>query len=136
MTSIFQYYGFFLLPAMLLFVRNVALKLPKHNNSLLRSKDITIFLSLIILILAVGFFKTHYIYRPILNFFDIQFSGNVWVLWFACSYILYVSYLILVTLLGERNYIKEIFSSSIAWIVLGLSLIAIIVPLIYGEIPY
>ncbi|MEH7254832.1 hypothetical protein V7111_22240, partial [Neobacillus niacini] len=71
-------------------------------------KNVVIRLIEIIAILSIGLLFTVYILKPIYEDFGIQIIGNVWVIWFGVSYILFFFYtLIVFCISNERFLIKK-----------------------------
>lgn len=88
--------------------------------------------------LMIGFLFTLNILKPIYEHFGIPFRGNVWVNWFGISYILFVLYTLLLSLLvfEESIYFKSRRTSIVFWLILIVAIYAVFIPFVKGENPF
>lgn len=91
----------------------------------------------IIIFLVVGFLLTDKVLKNIYESAGIRFIGNVWVVWFGLSFMLFGLYtIILFYALKESRLLKERLSSKTFWIIMIASAIGIFIPFVLGEIPF
>ena len=100
-------------------------------------KNVVIRLIEIIAILSIGLLFTVYILKPIYENFGIQIIGNVWVIWFGVSYILFFFYtLIVFCISNERFLIKKRLTSVFFWLTFFGANYVVFIPFIKGENPF
>lgn len=73
----------------------------------------------IILFLVVGFLLTKNVLKNIFESAGISFTGNVWVVWFGLSFMLFALYTIVLYffVLKENRLLKERLTSKTFWII-------------------
>ncbi len=89
--------------------------------------------------LVIGFTLTNNVLRTLYEKFGISFSGNVWVNWFAVSYLLFFLYTIIRWLFFNKNHnslVKKRIQSLIFWLLFIGSVYVVFIPFIKGENPF
>lgn len=91
-----------------------------------------------LIFLIVGRFFTLYILRPLYGALGVAFVGNVWVIWFSASYVLYVLYAYIVVhwLKKENHYLAARLKSKFFWIMFAITAIIVLVPFFIGRNPF
>lgn len=91
-----------------------------------------------LIFLVVGRFFTLYMLRPLYEVLGVAFVGNVWVIWFAASYLLYVLYAYIVVhwLKKDNAYLIARLKSKFFWIVCAVAALIVIVPFFVGRNPF
>ncbi|MGE8205533.1 hypothetical protein ACQKP0_13315 [Heyndrickxia sp. NPDC080065] len=107
-------------------------------NLLSELKKITMRLIEIVTILVIGLLFTINILKPTYEGFGIQFIGNVWINWFAVSYILFVIYTLILGLFIFKGSILFNFrlKSALFWLFFIVSNYVVFIPFIMGENPF
>lgn len=92
----------------------------------------------IILFLIVGFLVTDNVLRNVYESAGISFIGNVWVVWFGLSFILFGLYSIALFFFvsKENQLLKERLSSITFWLIVIASIVGVFVPFFKGEMPF
>lgn len=91
----------------------------------------------IILFLVVGFLITDNVLKNVYEGAEIRFIGNVWVVWFGFSFMLFGLYTIIFSfVLKERRLWKERLTSKTFWVIVVASTVGVFVPFFIGEIPF
>jgi len=91
-----------------------------------------------LVILVFGFILTDKILKTIYENFGIRFTGDVWVNWFAVSYLLFFLYTFIRCLFINKhhNLFKKRISSIIFWLLLIGAIYAVFIPFVIGENPF
>lgn len=91
----------------------------------------------VFLALLIGSITTNVIIRQLYQINDVQFLGNISVIWFSVSFIIYgIESLIRLLIWKNSEQLKRRISGYFFWVVLFLSFIILIIPILKGEIPY
>ncbi len=91
----------------------------------------------IILFLVVGFLLTDNVLKNVYESAEIRFMGNVWVVWFGLSFMLFGLYTIVLSfVLKESRLLKERLISKTFWVIVIASIFGVFVPFFIGEIPF
>ncbi|MGF2614422.1 hypothetical protein FZC84_14340 [Rossellomorea vietnamensis] len=91
----------------------------------------------IILFLVFGFLLTENFLKNIYEGAGIRFIGNVGVVWFGLSFMLFGLYtIILSSVAKESRLLKERLTSKTFWVIVIASAIGVFVPFFLGEIPF
>jgi hypothetical protein len=91
----------------------------------------------IILFLVVGFLLTDNVLKNVYEGAGIRYIGNVWVVWFGLSFMLFGLYTILLSFVSkESRLLKERISSKTFWGIVIASSVGVFVPFFIGEIPF
>ena len=92
----------------------------------------------VILFLVVGFLLTDNVLKNVYEIAEISFTGNVWVVWFGLSFMLFVLYTIVLSFFvtKENRLLKERLTSKTFWIIVIASIVGVFVPFFTGEIPF
>lgn len=88
--------------------------------------------------LIIGFVLTETVLRSVYESFGISYLGNVWINWFAVSYLLYFLYTIINCLFENKNIelFKDRKTSIVFWVLLLISVYVVFIPFIKGENPF
>ncbi|WP_456274700.1 hypothetical protein [Bacillus sp. AK031] len=91
----------------------------------------------IILFLVLGFLLTDNVLKNVYEGAGIRFSGNVWVVWFGLSFMLFGLYTIILSFVSkESRLLKERLTSKTFWVIVIASTVGVFVPFFLGEIPF
>lgn len=92
----------------------------------------------IILFLVVGFLLTDNVLKNVYESAGISFTGNVWVVWFGLSFMLFGLYTIVLAFFisKENQLLKERLTSKTFWIIVIASIVGVFVPFFIGKIPF
>ncbi|TFD99424.1 hypothetical protein [Jeotgalibacillus salarius] len=91
----------------------------------------------IILFLVVGFLLTDIVLKNVYEGAGIRFIGNVWVVWFGLSFMLFGLYTIVLSYVSkESQLLKERLTSKTFWVIFVASTAGVFVPFFIGEIPF
>ncbi|MGM0752450.1 MAG: hypothetical protein ACQET6_10975 [Bacillota bacterium] len=91
----------------------------------------------IILFLVVGFLLTDNVLQNVYEGAGIRFIGNVWVVWFGLSFMLFGLYSIILSFVSkESQLLKERLTSKTFWVIVFASTVGVFVPFFIGEIPF
>ncbi|MBY0149477.1 hypothetical protein [Neobacillus niacini] len=91
----------------------------------------------IILFLIVGFLLTDNVLKNVYESAGIRFIGNVWVIWFGISFMVFALYTIILSFVSKENRLrKERLTSKTFWVIVTASIVGIFVPFFIGEIPF
>ncbi|MGM0830270.1 MAG: hypothetical protein ACQEU4_18765 [Bacillota bacterium] len=92
----------------------------------------------IILFLVVGFLLTDNVLKNVYESSGIRFIGNVWVVWFGLSFMLFGLYTIVLSFFvsKESRLLKERLTSKTFWVIVIASTVGVFVPFFIGEIPF
>ncbi|WP_053367870.1 hypothetical protein [Bacillus sp. FJAT-27245] len=95
-------------------------------------------ISEIILFLVVGFLVTNNVLKNVYESAGISFIGNVWVVWFGLSFILFGLYSIglFFFVSKENQLLKDRLTSKTFWLIVLASIVGVFVPFFKGEIPF
>lgn len=90
----------------------------------------------IIFFLAIGFFLTEKVLSNVYEHAGIAYSGNIGVVWFGVSFILFCLYTLLRTYIFAKNspLLNERITSLTFWVVFICSVYFVVSPFIRGEI--
>ncbi|PLR77005.1 hypothetical protein CU633_12335 [Bacillus sp. V3-13] len=91
----------------------------------------------IFLFLCLGFILTRYILKPIYELNGVRFEGNVGIVWFGFSFILFSIYTLIWAKLRnnqqQSTLIKERLSSFTFWFIFASSIVVVILPFLNGK---
>ncbi|WP_394138475.1 hypothetical protein [Cytobacillus oceanisediminis] len=92
----------------------------------------------IILFLIAGFLLTNYILQPIYELSGVRFIGNVGIVWFGVSFILFSFATLLRTRISKDNIVSRILlkdrlRSLTFWAIFACSIVVVIIPFISGK---
>ncbi|QKS72787.1 hypothetical protein FLK61_39955 [Paenalkalicoccus suaedae] len=92
----------------------------------------------LLLFLGIGLYITEYVAGPFYEGQGIRFEGNVWVNWFAISYVLFVVYVVIMGLFLFKNvaFYRWFLSSVIFWILCAGAIFVVVLPVVVGENPF
>ncbi|MGA5690654.1 hypothetical protein [Cytobacillus pseudoceanisediminis] len=92
----------------------------------------------IISFLVIGFLLTENVLKNVYESAQISFTGNVWVVWFGLSFMLFGLYTIVLFFFvsKENRLLKERLTSKTFWLIIIASIIGVFVPFFIGEIPF
>lgn len=91
----------------------------------------------IILFLVVGFLLTDNVLKNVYESAGIRFIGNVWVVWFSLSFMLFGLYTVVLSFVSkESRLLKERLASKTFWVILIASTGGVFIPFFIGEIPF
>ncbi|MEC5425710.1 hypothetical protein QGM71_19765 [Virgibacillus sp. C22-A2] len=85
---------------------------------------------------AIGLLLTIYTLGPSYEQLDITFQGNVWVIWFAVSIILFSITTITVSFYSVKYPLKKRLQTWMFWFLFVGAIVIIILPYFKGEVPY
>ena len=91
----------------------------------------------VFLALLIGSITTNVIIRQLYELNDVQFLGNISVIWFSVSFMIYgLESLIRLLIWKNSEQLKKRISGYFFWSVLFISIIIVLIPIFKGEIPY
>ena len=92
----------------------------------------------IITFLVVGFLLTDNVLKNVYERVGIRFIGNVWVVWFGLSFMLFgLNTMVLTFFVSKENQLlKERLTSKTFWIIVIASTVGVFVPFFIGKIPF
>ncbi|WP_066051304.1 hypothetical protein [Robertmurraya korlensis] len=92
----------------------------------------------IILSLVVGFLLTDNVLKKVYESAGIRFIGNVWVVWFGLSFMLFGLYTIVLSFFvsKENQLLKERLTSKTFWVLVIAATVGVFIPFFIGEIPF
>ncbi|MEI5906669.1 hypothetical protein WAK64_06310 [Bacillus spongiae] len=95
-------------------------------------------ISELIVFLLLGLFLTVNVLRNVYENAGINFMGNVWVVWFGLTFILFGIYTILLSILISKDspLLKNRLSSKTFWVLFIASIFGVFIPFFTGEIPF
>jgi hypothetical protein len=90
----------------------------------------------IIIFLVIGFFLTEKVLSRIYDNVGIAYMGNVGIVWFALSFLLFCLYTLFRAFILSKNspLLKDRITSLTFWVVLIVSVYAVFVPFLKGKI--
>lgn len=87
--------------------------------------------------LIIGSITTQVVIKQLYEMNDVQFSGNISVIWFSVSFIIYgIESFIRLLIWKNSVTLKKRFRGYSFWAVFLFSLIVLLIPIFKGEIPY
>ncbi|CAM3830387.1 hypothetical protein GCM10009865_05440 [Aeromicrobium ponti] len=92
----------------------------------------------IISFLIIGFLLTDNVLKNVYESARISFTGNVWVVWFGLSFMLFGIYTIVLSFFvsKENRLLKDRLTSKTFWLIVIASFFGVFVPFFIGEIPF
>lgn len=91
----------------------------------------------VFLALLFGSITTNVIIRQLYEINEVQFSGNISVIWFSVSFIIYgIETLIRLLIWKNSEQLKKRIRGYFFWAVLFFSIIILLIPIYKGGIPY
>ncbi|GGI13499.1 hypothetical protein [Gottfriedia solisilvae] len=91
----------------------------------------------VFLALLIGSITTNIIIRQLYAINDVQFLGNISVIWFSVSFMIFgLESLIRLLIWKNSEQLKKRIRGYFFWAVFFISIIILIIPILKGEIPY
>lgn len=99
-------------------------------------KNIVALLLEIIVFLIIGYIFIMNVLKYSYELLDIKFLGNVWVIWFGVSYLLFALYTLIGRIYIDSNIYRQRMTSWIFWLLFIGAIYVVFIPFAKGKIPF